>query len=185
MLWDCYGGHFVTDVSTRLKKNGTTPGCSVAALCWLWFNWRLTGELSSTNLRICVRVLSPQCFIHPRSAFTRRSSMNKTVASNNHANLCGQCWFSMAMRLVSHLQMVGYLKCIPRRCIKSFEVYWKGGSLEPPRTPPAYSPDSVTPLTGQSSEIYYTTDTCEIPTVDLSRMYPLNSGHLTTRYNHR
>ena len=48
--------------------------------------------------------------------FIQWSSMNKWLWTNSF----WQWWFSMAARLVNHLQIVGHLNCIARQCVKSF-----------------------------------------------------------------
>ena len=53
-----------------------------------------------------------------------------------------------AARLVDYLQMVEYLKCIVRWCIKFFGDQ-KGGQT--PSNPPAYVPDII-----KSHHVYYT-----------------------------
>ena len=77
MLWDCFWGHFGTDVSTRLQKNGMTPDCSVAAHCWPWLS--IEGQLVNSRapklaiyLRSYLRVIKyPGCYSFIRAFRTK------------------------------------------------------------------------------------------------------------------
>ena len=96
MLWDCFWGHFGTDMFVYnmfpciFRKMVVTLGCLVAALnSWRWLTRRTTGELSS------VWCIYTRVYAHPfsirhlctRSAFICWSSVNKRSRARWYINL--------------------------------------------------------------------------------------------------
>ena len=91
-----------------------------------------------------------------------------------------QQWFTMAARLVNYLQMVGHLKCIARRCIKSFGGQ-KGISSEPSWNPPAYGPHN-TQSSYLSKSRFYIIPSLLKHSVNLSPLEPANVETNTWKY---